>query len=970
MRAGLLAFAGLFAYACYPRNEVAIPRLDFAAKSLIVAVDGSRGLSVEALDDPDIRGDRTLEDGATITLLYYRTTLIELQIPHGVLARARDSDPNTRLLPRPDAIEVMHVEGQAFGFVATSTLGPPLDSFRIARALPTDCLAAGGCFVGDTSLGALCETPCPDTTVPTAPASPASAAMPAAPEFACAMGWTSTVVERVQTCAPMRIVDPPGPPCPLGQARFFGDPTCRIVGDPCGTDDWSMNLPPAAHTLYVRPGAAGGDGSRALPFGTIAAALPHAVSGDVVALAKGTYAEAVPVTTASVAIAGACALSTKIVAPPMSWAFWAAAPGVKLSNVTFALDSVMGQTPASDGIVLNQPGATVDVYGVIVEGAVGAGVAIANATAMTGRDLVLSRNGFTGMQISEGANVFLSDVVAEDNAVAGFRFTITIMNGAPAAGRLDRMRAVGTRAVPSGPYPTGAGLIVESGSAVIVNGAELEANTSVGILLAAEGSTATVSDVFIRDTQTNPFSSLPGRGVVVEEGAHFTGARMRLSGNVAAGISIVNAKSAASLTDILIEDTAQSAVIAGDGSGISVFDGGALDANRLIVVRSHAFGLDFANPGTRASLRNVFVRDTQPFQAVDGAHGGWGLHAFDRAEVALSGVVLAHNFANGLVASSTGTKLVAADLEVADISGIGGGCAEGISLQFGTEATLSRVQVTGVAGSSMVIRDVEKVTIEDATIEPTTLSNCYGQGILIDGASVSMTRAHVLGASENAVNLSFFQSHRVSTATISDLVIEKLTAFDPRMLPTGLEVTTGMSLNLSRAVIDTTDGRGIEIRHLFRPDLYPAPYAKLQDLVVHGTNQEGLACINPGTIDVKRAVFEQNGTAGVSAVSFCVMTMDQILVTKTTNTSSHASGMFFNEEVEIDVSNFVVEHSDGEGVRIPHINQLFNANAHVHLRSGEVRNNHIGLSFDEAALEPLLDDVAYHDNATPWVEMP
>ncbi|NIS34721.1 MAG: hypothetical protein GWN73_30450, partial [Actinobacteria bacterium] len=88
-----------------------------------------------------------------------------------------------------------------------------------------------------------------------------------------------------------------------------------MVGDPCPAGDFPTALP-AGPVRYVRPGATGGDGTMASPFGTVADALAGAPDGVVIALARGTHAEAVSIA-ANATLVGACAAETTI-RPPTS----------------------------------------------------------------------------------------------------------------------------------------------------------------------------------------------------------------------------------------------------------------------------------------------------------------------------------------------------------------------------------------------------------------------------------------------------------------------------------------------------------------------------------------------------------------------------------------------------------------------------------------------------------------------------
>jgi hypothetical protein len=81
----------------------------------------------------------------------------------------------------------------------------------------------------------------------------------------------------------------------VDEAHFPGEPGCVRIGTACSADDdWATGLPGDRPIRYVLAGApAGGDGTRASPFGTIAEATSGAASGTVVAQSKGTLDEVV-----------------------------------------------------------------------------------------------------------------------------------------------------------------------------------------------------------------------------------------------------------------------------------------------------------------------------------------------------------------------------------------------------------------------------------------------------------------------------------------------------------------------------------------------------------------------------------------------------------------------------------------------------------------------------------------------------
>src|SRR5688572_28924697 len=93
----------------------------------------------------------------------------------------------------------------------------------------------------------------------------------------CPAGWREVPAgdDGVVTCDPW----PEGgmPECPPGEAWLPGDTRCTAIGRACPAGDFPDDLP--GPVLYVLPGAIGGDGSRAAPFGTIVEALAVAGPG-------------------------------------------------------------------------------------------------------------------------------------------------------------------------------------------------------------------------------------------------------------------------------------------------------------------------------------------------------------------------------------------------------------------------------------------------------------------------------------------------------------------------------------------------------------------------------------------------------------------------------------------------------------------------------------------------------------------
>lgn len=170
------------------------------------------------------------------------------------------------------------------------------------RALAAWVLVAGACSGGTG------DDATPDADVIAAPLPPALPAL--AP---CPPGWREVDddPDAIPGCDPWPEGGQAG--CAGDEAHFPGEPACARVGRACPAGEWAEDLP-ATGVLYVRAGgAAGGVGTMAAPFGTIAEAIAAAAAGTTIALGKGSYSEAVQVP-GSVTLAGACVAETTVAA--------------------------------------------------------------------------------------------------------------------------------------------------------------------------------------------------------------------------------------------------------------------------------------------------------------------------------------------------------------------------------------------------------------------------------------------------------------------------------------------------------------------------------------------------------------------------------------------------------------------------------------------------------------------------------
>ncbi|HVY47403.1 MAG TPA: hypothetical protein VHB21_16055, partial [Minicystis sp.] len=160
--------------------------------------------------------------------------------------------------------------------------------------------------------------------------------------------------------------------CPDGTFAVPSEGCVSIDGDGCGTDAFGLASDQAGDQ-FVDPSNASGtpDGSRANPWPSIAEGLAHVAAGGRVRLAAGAYAEPL-VPASAVAVIGRCASMVTLSGTVGSGE---AAAIVLIEDVSGDV-SLQGMTLSGDGYGVVVVGGTVDLDGVVVDGAMTAGIEV------------------------------------------------------------------------------------------------------------------------------------------------------------------------------------------------------------------------------------------------------------------------------------------------------------------------------------------------------------------------------------------------------------------------------------------------------------------------------------------------------------------------------------------------------------------------------------------------------------------
>jgi len=536
---------------------------------------------------------------------------------------------------------------------------------------------------------------------------------PAAPMLTpCASGFREVLLEEldVVVCEPW----PPGgrESCGPYEAHFPGEPGCVPIGVACpSAGRFATDLPAGVVVYHVDPEApAGGDGSLAAPFDTLSLAMRDAGSGDVIALAPGTYDEA-PRLRPGVSLWGACPAET-LLSPTTTMGSLGAVSSngevtvknLSITGVRFgaaALDvkehvilegvwiegaanydviaanggrvTVRGShlgTPAfvpglNQQHVLSQTGGRVDLERVEIVGAVFAAVTSEEVGSVASLDHVVIRDSLgmpgtgnagrgVGVQYSGRAEVRAS--VIEDVSEIG-----VIARGAGCEVLVED--SVIRRVSAQGDGLFGRGFSTQDDASGRIARVFIE-ETVESALLSLAAAPLEIEDVVIRRVAPSPLGDFYGLGVAVTN-SDFTIRRAIIAQTQTGAINIQGALTA-SIFDARVMDTEGEVAEGRFGRGLNAFLGAAVTVERLAISRVRDVGIFLT--GASATMTDVRVEGVEEQRCAETTcserPNGIGIGAYDEATVTIERFSVATSALAGIQVA--GGDLLLSVGEVAD----------------------------------------------------------------------------------------------------------------------------------------------------------------------------------------------------------------------------------------------------------------------------------------------------------------
>jgi hypothetical protein len=795
------------------------------------------------------------------------------------------------------------------------------------------------------------------TVDPPAPPSP-----PASPERVCPEGFAATAdgvcdpwPAGVPTCGPAEIPVP-------------GVADCEALGPPCPAEgEWASDLPTTGTVRFVRAGApTGGTGTRDAPFGTLDEAARLSGAGDVIALARGTYDEAISLR-GGVTLHGACAEST-LIAPSFT----------AMATLTLAGDEVVVRNLTLSGGgsgIAARSGGGIRLENVIVADNQDFGIYIliggtfeANGLIVRGTRPATSRGAFgRGLDLEGESTGTVSRALFEDNTDFG------IFTAVDSSLTLDRVTVRGTRPQESD-AAHGRALNVIHGSTLTASRSVFADSREVGVYFHGEGTTGTLEDVVIRGVEPGGRRGGAGTGTGLEIAA---GASV-----VAGGLTIADSHGvgiAASIgatfvgEDVLIDGVGPDGV--GDlGLGVTTERGSSLTLTRAIVRDLFTVGLSAKDEGTELIVTDTLISNVGP-RGTDGDMG-MGVGIARSAHGTLTRVRVEDTALYGLYAGEAGSRLALEDVTVTR-TGTLGGPGFGALSRDGGSITGARVSLSDISEIGILVGMASaRVQLEDVAIDRVTqryvdeASRHYGAGIQVeDDGEVEIDRVEISEAAHHAV----FCFGGVTS--LFNLHIRSPIEDDAGELGYGLTAVQRAEVTLERTIVEgvfgagiaSFDGAHVRARHL---DVHDT-----QSNSAHGTLGWGVVAVDGGRFELEHARLVGNREVALMSrgAGSTFIATDVFIENTRPNLCSEAGscegGAGFGVSAlggSVTLTRFFIGWSALGGVQIANLGS-------VDLENGVIANNPIGVnvqddsSYDFSRLTPgvrFVDNQRNIDSAT------
>lgn len=272
----------------------------------------------------------------------------------------------------------------------------------------------------------------------------------------------------------------------------------------------------------------------------------------------------------------------------------------------------------------------------------------------------------------------------------------------------------------------GRGIEVWGGASLTALRTSLRDNHAIGVFAADEGTAVTLDQTLIEGTLPRASDDVGGYGIAAWSGVQVTVSASLLTGNHAAGVWVADMGSSATMHDVVVQDTEAEADDGLWGAGWVVTDGASLQGARLRSSANRMVGLLATDPETSVNLEDLTVHDTREPAVFEDVAPAYGVAVMAGAQLVVSRGDLYANATAGLVAGTDAT-VTAADVLIhdtrSDAEAMLGG--EGLVATPGSVVSLQRAVLAGNRSTAVAAYGQETVvTLDDVVMRDTSSPSC------------------------------------------------------------------------------------------------------------------------------------------------------------------------------------------------------------------------------------------------------
>ncbi len=351
------------------------------------------------------------------------------------------------------------------------------------------------------------------------------------------------------------------------------------------------------------------------------------------------------------------------------------------------------------------------------------------------------------------------------------------------------------------------------------------------------------------------------------------------------------------------------------GHGVDVTFAASLTASDVQILRNVGAGLLVSGAGTRATLVDSTVADTQA--GADGS-GGWGMVVYDGAALTTTGGTVAGNAGRGVVVELSGSTALLQGTPIASTqSSADGTGGDGLQVDSGGSVTVIGGEIQGNSEAGVVVYGAGAwVNLIGTAIVGTlpTGNGDYGIGLVVEsGGTALFDGGHI---EENA-DAAAIVDGAGAALTMTDSVLSDTAPSGDGSGGVGIEASTGATLTVSGTTVQRCAETGISVRGA-------GTVATVSDSCVRDTvpdvtpgSGQGIVVQSAASLTVTRSTMERNVAIGVEAIEAgTTVSVDacSILDTEATSTGDDGIGIAASGGATVTVTDSLVSGNARAGV--------------------------------------------------------